>query len=114
MKSLTNFENVYKNPPQNSLLCNWSIFSSAILLLAARENEQELSCRGRLPVCFTEPCKLHRRLPVCIFSVKITALVPFSDFKEQAKTLSLIFSSTKKQIIAKTINACTESTYLLL
>jgi hypothetical protein len=32
---------------------------------------------------------------------------------EQAKTLSLIFSSTKKQQIVKTTSACTESNYLL-
>ncbi len=32
-------------------------------------------------------------------------------WKEQAKTLSLIFSSTEKQKIVKTINACTEITY---
>jgi hypothetical protein len=37
-----------------------------------------------------------------------------SNFKEQAKTLSLTLSSTKKQKIVKTIGAFTESTYLLL
>jgi hypothetical protein len=37
-----------------------------------------------------------------------------SAFKEEAKTLSLIFSSTKKQKIVTTISAWTESTYLLL
>jgi hypothetical protein len=41
----------------------------------------------------------HRRLHVSIFSVKIS--------KEQSKTLSLIFPPTKKQIIVKTIIACT-------
>ncbi len=34
-KVLTNFENAYWNPPQNSLLCDWSMFSSADLSLAA-------------------------------------------------------------------------------
>jgi hypothetical protein len=33
--------------------------------------------------------------------------------KEQAKTYSLFFSSTKKQKILKTISECTESIYLL-
>ncbi len=32
---------------------------------------------------------------------------------EQGKTLSLIFSSTKKQKIVKTTSACTKSNYLL-
>jgi hypothetical protein len=35
MKILTNFENAYRNPPQNSLRCDWSMFSSADLSLAA-------------------------------------------------------------------------------
>ncbi len=32
---LTNFENAYWNPPQNSLLCDKSMFSNADLSLAA-------------------------------------------------------------------------------
>jgi hypothetical protein len=32
-----NFENAYRNPPQNSLLCDWSMFFSADLSLAAGE-----------------------------------------------------------------------------
>jgi hypothetical protein len=63
----------------------------------------------------------HRRLPVSIFSVALGSLKQllegFSKLdgisKEQDKTLCLIFSSTKKQKIVKTISACTESTYLL-
>ncbi len=35
LKLLTNFENAYWNPPQNFFLCDWSMFSSADLLLAA-------------------------------------------------------------------------------
>jgi hypothetical protein len=34
--------------------------------------------------------------------------------KEEARTLSLIISSTRKQEIVKTISACTERTYLIL
>ncbi len=34
-KLLTDFENAYWNPPQNFLLCDWSMFSSADLSLAA-------------------------------------------------------------------------------
>jgi hypothetical protein len=64
----------------------------------------------------------HRRLPVSIFIVKIAALGSLKRVtgrififekvisKEQAKTLSLIFSSTKKQKIVKSINSRTEST----
>ncbi len=35
LKLLTNFENAYWNPPQNSLLCDWLMFSSADLSVAA-------------------------------------------------------------------------------
>ncbi len=67
----------------------------------------------------------HRRLPVSIFRVKIAALGCLQHVtgrifkisiisKKQAKTLSLIFSSTKKQQIVKTISACTESNYFIL
>ncbi len=41
LKLLPNFKNAFWNPPQNFLLCDWSIFSSADLSLAAgkmREN----------------------------------------------------------------------------
>jgi hypothetical protein len=38
----------------------------------------------------------------------------FIGSKEQAKTLSLIFSSTRKQKIVKNICAYTERTYLIL
>ncbi len=63
----------------------------------------------------------QRRLPVCIFSVKITALGSLKRVtgrcsklvKEQAKTLSLIFSSNKKQKIVKTIQRMYEK-YLII
>jgi hypothetical protein len=42
-KLLTNFEMAY--PPQNSLFCDWSMFSSA----CCRENAQELTWHRRLP-----------------------------------------------------------------
>ncbi len=35
LKSLTNFENAYWDSPQNSLLCDWSMFCSPNLSLAA-------------------------------------------------------------------------------
>jgi hypothetical protein len=69
----------------------------------------------------------HRRLPASIFSVKIAALgylkrvtKGFSELvstgisEEQAKTLSLIFSTTNKQKIVKTVSACTESTFIII
>ncbi len=37
LKLLTHFENAYWNHIQNSLLCDWSMFSSANLSLAARK-----------------------------------------------------------------------------
>jgi hypothetical protein len=52
LKLITNFENTYSNPPQNSLLCDWSIFSNAELSLAAGESKQELACHRRLSVLF--------------------------------------------------------------
>jgi hypothetical protein len=52
-----------------------------------------------------------------LFSVKVATLMSLlkefsklkSNFKGAGKTLSLIISSTKKQKIVKTINACTIS-----
>jgi len=41
LKLLTYFENAYWNPPQNSLLCDWSMFSSADLSLAAEKMRLE-------------------------------------------------------------------------
>jgi hypothetical protein len=35
LKLLTNFENAYYNSPQTSLVCDWSMFSSADLSLDA-------------------------------------------------------------------------------
>ncbi len=37
LKLLPNFENAYGNPPQNFLLCDWSMFSSADLSLDVRK-----------------------------------------------------------------------------
>jgi hypothetical protein len=62
----------------------------------------------------------HRRLPGSLFNVKIADLGSFEAgywkliSKEQTKTLSLIFSSTKKQKIVNTIIACTESKYIFV
>jgi hypothetical protein len=67
LKLLTNFGNAYINPPQNSLLCDWLMFSSVDN--SCRENAQELIC--------------HRRLPVCTFSVKIDALGPLKRVTER-------------------------------
>ncbi len=51
---LTNFENAYWNPPQNSLPCDWSFFTSADLLLAAEKILKELIVTGGLRYDFTE------------------------------------------------------------
>jgi hypothetical protein len=66
LKLLTNFENSYGNPPQNSLLCDWSKFSSAHLLLAAGKINLSQKVSGMI-------LQNHRRLPVSIFSFKIAA-----------------------------------------
>ncbi len=62
LKLLINFENAYWNPPQNSLLCDWSILQCRPLI-GCMENAQELTCR--------------------IFSVKIAAL---GSLKKVAKS----------------------------
>ncbi len=56
LKLLTNLENAYWNPPQNSLLSDWSMFSSSdlSLLIGCRENAQELTCQRQLRYDFTE------------------------------------------------------------
>ncbi len=40
---LTNFENAYWNPPQNSLLCDCPMFSSAEISLAARRGRARIN-----------------------------------------------------------------------
>jgi hypothetical protein len=55
---LTNFENAYWNPPQNSLLCDWSMFSSADLSLAAGKMRENLMS----PAAFGIILQNHRRL----------------------------------------------------
>jgi hypothetical protein len=66
LKLLTNFENACWNPPQYSLLCDWSMFSSTDLSLAevkcARNNLSQAASGMIL--------QNHRRLPVS----KIAAL----------------------------------------
>ncbi len=52
LKLLTNFENAYWNHPQNSLLCDWSMFSSADHSLATLKNAQELTFHRWLLVWF--------------------------------------------------------------
>jgi hypothetical protein len=50
LKLLTNFENAYWNPPQNSLLCDRSTFPGVDPSLAAGKIVQELICHRRLTV----------------------------------------------------------------
>ncbi len=121
LKLLTNFENVYWNPPQNFLLCDWSMFSSADLLLVSGKCTGINLSRAASGMIVQN----HRLLPVSIFSVKIAAVgslnrVPgrifkFSKLFQRSKLkllfwlLFLIFSSTRKQNTAETISA-----YILL
>ncbi len=52
LKLLTNFQIACWNSPQNSLLCDWWMFSSADLSWAAGENARELTCHWWLLVLF--------------------------------------------------------------
>jgi hypothetical protein len=96
------------NPPQYSLLCDWSMFSSTDLSLAevkcARNNLSQ-AASGMIS-------QNHRRLPVSIFRDKIAALGFLKRFqggiqnysvvsKEQAETWCLIFSSTNQRMYRK-------------
>ncbi len=107
---LTNtFVSIYRNYPQNSLLCDWTTYHW-LQGKCARINLSQAASGMIL--------QNHRRLSASIFSVKIAALgslkrvigriLKISNFKG-----ALIFSSTKQQKIAKTFSTCTESNYLL-
>jgi hypothetical protein len=91
------------------------LVSSADLSLSAGKNAQELTAWS----------VGHRRLPYAFSASKLTVrafeasyLKDFQNWlvisKDQAKILSLILSSTKKQKNCKSISACTENTFLLL
>ncbi len=46
MKLLTNFENAYRNPPHNSLQCDWSKFTGLLLaVVKMRQSYKRLSER---------------------------------------------------------------------
>ncbi len=62
LKLLTYFENAYLNPPQNSLLCDWSMFSSADLSLAAEKMRLEST---HLNSHFTLPLKGNKMACQC-------------------------------------------------
>ncbi len=61
---LTNFENVYWDPCQNFLHCDWSMFSSVNTSLAAMKMRQKIYLSQ---VAVSMISQGHRRLPVCIF-----------------------------------------------
>jgi len=50
MKLLTNFANVFWNPPQNSLHCDWPMFSNVRLPIGFRENAPKFT-RHRAASC---------------------------------------------------------------
>jgi hypothetical protein len=52
LKLLTNFENAYRHPPHNSLLCDWSLFSNVDphRLLRIYVQDELFNCHRRLPV----------------------------------------------------------------
>ncbi len=64
---LTNFENASRNPPHNYLQCDWWKFT--ILSLAVNKIYLSQAAFGRI-------LQDHRRLPACIFWVKIAAVRP--------------------------------------
>jgi hypothetical protein len=53
LKVLTNVENAYWNPPQNSLLCDWSMFSTADLSLGAWKMRKNWLVTGGFRYDFT-------------------------------------------------------------
>ncbi len=70
LKLLTNFENAYWNPPQNSLHCDWSMFSSVDPTLAAVKIRQNQLSQPSLGIILEH----QRRLPVWIKRVKMAAV----------------------------------------
>jgi hypothetical protein len=78
LKLFTSFLHAYWNPPQNFLLCDSPMSSSANLSLASRENVQEITS--------------HRRLPVSIFIVKIADLM---SVKQVTGRISKLVSNFK-------------------
>jgi len=50
-KRLTNFEHAYWNHPQNSILCDWSMFSSVDLSMASGK-----MCKNWLVYWITDGC----------------------------------------------------------
>ncbi len=56
LKLLNNFDNAYWNPPQNSLLCGWSLFSSSDLSLAARKMRK---CAAHVCTLFSSTANLR-------------------------------------------------------
>jgi hypothetical protein len=68
LKLVTYFENAYLNPPQISLLCHWSMFSSFGPSLAAWKMRKIQWSQAAFSIILQE----YSRLPVCIFRVKRT------------------------------------------
>ncbi len=66
-KYFSEFENAYWNPPQNSLLCDWSVFSSADLSMAAEKMRRIILSQAVSGMILQN----HRLLPICIFIVQI-------------------------------------------
>ncbi len=97
-RSFTNLFNfLYASLKLLFLVCDWSVFSCADSNWVQRKWERIYLSHATSSIIFQN----QKRLPVSIFSVFGT--VYWKDFqKEQAKTLSLIFSSTKKQNNVKT------------
>ncbi len=77
---------LYWNHSQNSLFCDWSMFSSADISLAAGKSHKYWLVTGGFSVIL----KSHRQLPVCIFSVNITAL---ESLKRVTVRISILVSN---------------------
>jgi hypothetical protein len=118
MKLLTNFDNASRNPPLYSLQCDWSKFTS--LSLAVMKMRQIYWPQ----VAFGKILQDHRRIPACIFRVKIAAvgsvkraqkgfLRLVSNFIEGNKSLKFDVYSNKASKKFQNIWKYTESTYLI-
>jgi hypothetical protein len=82
-----------ETPPNNFLLCGWSMFSG-VDLIGCRENAQELTCH--MQAAFGMILQNPRRLTACISSVKIAALGSLKRVTE--KTFKIIKSFKRSKL----------------
>ena len=92
---LSNFTNEYWYPTQNSRLCDWPMFSSAVLSLAAGKKCARFNLSQAASGIVLQN---HRRLPVSIFCVKITAVGSFKRVTGRIFKISKWFQRSKVKL----------------